>query len=221
MPNEKELMKEKYKEHYKEIVNATSRNELRISSKILVSKFYEEIISNEPNIKKKIKLRDIKQKIISDKIFKYAQLRIKSENQGVLKDIQLIIKYQELRLEIINLIKELYNIQEIKPFTKNIELINLLEKWLLQLNLIAWQYISKKGVLQYDKRYYKLQHTQIWFLGLNMREKLDKLKGILPEDANMSKYSFHHEPPYRNHWHMIFTTGEFIQNHRKGSMKKE
>lgn len=104
--------------------------------------------------------------------------------------------------------------QEIKTF---IEDIALLGNWLLQLNLIAWQYISKKGILQYNERYHKLQNTQIWFLGLNMRERIDKIKGILPKDANMSEYSFHHEPPYRNHWHTLFITGKFVQNHKKGS----
>lgn len=99
------------------------------------------------------------------------------------------------------------------------KVIEMLENFILQLNLIAWEYVSEKGVLQYKERYYNLQNTQIWFLGLNIRERLDKLKGIIPNDAKMSDYSFHHEPPYRKHWHTIFTTGEFKKKHKQGSMK--
>ena len=89
----------------------------------------------------------------------------------------------------------------------------------LQLNLIAWDYISKKGVLKYKERYYKLQNNTIWFLGLNTRERLDILKGSLSMDANMAGFAYHHEPPYRKHWHTIFTSGSFVLKHRKGSMK--
>ncbi len=99
-------------------------------------------------------------------------------------------------------------------------ILKILENTLLQLNSIAWDYVSKKGVLQYKERYYKLQNNTIWFLGLNRREDLDKLKGTLQKDADMSEYSFHHEIPYRKHWHTLFTTGEFVRKHRQGSMKK-
>lgn len=111
---------------------------------------------------------------------------------------------------------ELYHI---KIHYEKEKIITMLGDILLQLNLIAWDYISKKGVLQYKERYYKLQNNQIWFLGLNIRERLDKLNEIIPEDAIMSEYSFHHEPPYRIHWHTLFITGIFIKKHVRGSMK--
>lgn len=102
---------------------------------------------------------------------------------------------------------------------QNLE-IRRLEDYLRQVDLIARDYVTKKGVLQYDKRYYKLQNNTIWFLGLNIRERIDKLKGILPLDANMREYSFHHEDSYRKHWHALFTNGEFVKNHKQGSMSK-
>ena len=59
----------------------------------------------------------------------------------------------------------------------------------------------------------------LWFQALNMREILDKLNGNLPLNSNMAEYSFHHEPPYRHHWHTLFESGEFTKNHKQGSMK--
>lgn len=90
------------------------------------------------------------------------------------------------------------------------------------LNQMSVNFIYKKEGQSYKElktRYYLFMNDAIWHIGLNIREKLDKTKGILQENEKMILYSYHHEPPYRNHYSSIFTSGEFIKNHRQGSMK--
>lgn len=95
-----------------------------------------------------------------------------------------------------------------------------MDEWILEdLNRIAYHYIAPKGHVEW-KLYENLWTTDIWYLGIKIRQISElakrRLGGKKIDWDLYDKGSFHHEPPYRNHWHTLFTTGKFIKNHKKG-----
>ena len=91
--------------------------------------------------------------------------------------------------------------------------ISFIEKQLLYLNQIAWEYISQNNEFNWGK-YKKLWNHPIWFLGVMTREKYEEIK-----NGERPIGSFHHEPPYRDHLLTLFTSGKFVKKHKKGKLE--